>query len=177
VALEGLYRLNEEWQLKLGIALQGMYSNWVLSKSEFLAKLTDVNIERSYQLINLYIGANYTFWRPSDKYRWYVGYDIGGSTLTSRIKQSYLPTSGDRVDRDDSYTYSKFALKLDLGIEYQLSRSFMLGVELGTQILGEFDTSGEEIPDGLPVELHGILYPEKINASALRFAGFLTYNF
>ena len=106
-----------------------------------------------------------------------LGYDIGSSTLTSKIKQSYLPISGDRVERDDTYTYNKFTLKLDLGVEYQLSTSFMLGVEIGTQILGEFDTSGEEIPKELPTEMTEILYPEKINASALRFSAFLTYNF
>ncbi len=176
-ALEGQYYVDEDWQVKLGVVVQTMYSSWKIDFSILPDKYENINIERNYRFVNWYIGANYNFWRPSENYRWYVGYDVGITGLESFVKQSFVPTSGETVNREDTYTYTKFSLKLDLGIEYQLSQSFVLGGEIGTQILGEFDTSKELVDDNFPDDLDEVVFPQKINASGLRLVVFLGYRF
>jgi hypothetical protein len=175
--LEGQYYLDEDWQIKLGLAVQTLYSVWQIDYATWPSKYEQVNIERNYRFINWYLGANYNFWRPSAKYRWYVGYDIGITGLESFVKQAFVPTSDDAVNREDTYTYNNFSLKLDLGLEYKLSSSFVLGAEIGTQIIGEYNTADELIDPNFPEGLDSAIFPEKINASALRLVFFLGYRF
>jgi hypothetical protein len=176
-ALEGQYYLNEDWQIKLGFAVQTMYSNWQIDFRTLPDKFEEISLERNYRFVNWYIGANYNFWRPTDNYRWYIGYDIGITGMESSVKQAYTPTVGDPVNTDDVYTYNNFTLKLDLGLEYQLSRSLVLGAELGTQIIGEYDLSNEKKGDNFPEGLEDIVFPAKINPSALRVVIFVAYIF
>ena len=176
-SLEGQYYLSKDWQVKLGLVVQTLYSGWQIDFNILPDKYENITLERTYRFINWYIGANYNFWRPSENYRWYVGYDVGITGLESFVKQAYTPTSGDPVNQEDTYTYTKFSLKLDLGIEYQLSKSFVLGGKIGTQILGEYDTSKEQISPDFPDDLDKIVFPEKINASGLRLVLFLGYIF
>jgi TolB-like protein len=176
-ALEGQYYLSEDWQIKLGFAVQTMHSSWQIDFRTLPDKYEEISFERSFRLVNWYIGANYNFWRPNENYRWYVGYDIGITGLESSVKQAYKPIVGDAVNADDVYTYNNFTLKLDLGLEYQLSRSFVLGAEIGTQIIGEYNLSQEKKGDNFPEDLDEIVFPEKINPSALRMALFLGYIF
>jgi len=176
-SLEGQYYVSEDWQVKMGLVVQALYSGWQIDFNILPDKYENVTLERTYRFINWYIGANYNFWRPSENYRWYVGYDVGITGLESFIKQAYTPTSGDPVNQEDTYTYTKFSLKLDLGIEYRLSKSFVLGGEIGTQILGEHDTSNEQISPDFPEDLDEVVFPEKINASGLRMVFFLGYIF
>jgi TolB-like protein len=172
-SLEGQYYLSEDWQVKLGLVVQTLYSGWQIDFNILPDKYENINIERTYRFINWYIGANYNFWRPSENYRWYVGYDVGITGLESFVKQSYTTTSGDPVNQEDTYTYTKFSLKLDIGIEYQLSESFVLGGEIGTQILSEYDTSNEQVSEDFPEDLDEVVFPEKINASGMRMVLFL----
>ena len=176
-ALEGQYYLSEDWQVKLGFAVQTMYSSWQIDFSTLPDKYEEISFERNFRFVNWYIGANYNFWRPNENYRWYVGYDIGITGLESSVKQAYKPTVGDAVNADDAYTYNNFTLKLDIGLEYQLSKSFVLGAEIGTQILGEYDLSQEKKGENFPEDLDEIVFPEKINPSALRMTIFLGYIF
>jgi len=178
-SLEGQYTLDPDWQLKLGIIIENMYFPWTASYPVYEVKYTDVNLERSYSFTSWYIGANYTFWCPRENYRWYVGYDMGSTTMDSRVKQAYKVTVPNEtsIEEEKTYTYIKFTLKLDIGIEYMLSKHFVIGAEIGTQIISDFDTSGEEIPPGFPENFLDIMYPSKIVASGLRIAGFVGYNF
>ena len=176
-SLEGQYYLSEDWQVKLGLVVQALYSGWQIDFSILPNKYENITMERTYRFINWYIGANYNFWRPSESYRWYVGYDVGITGLESFVKQSYTTTSGDPVNQEDTYTYTKFSLKLDIGIEYQLSESFVLGGEIGTQILSEYDTSNEQVSEDFPEDLDEVVFPEKINASGMRMVLFLGYIF
>ncbi len=177
ISLEGQYYLSKDWQVKLGLVVQTLYSGWQVDFNILPDKYENITLERKYRFINWYIGANYNFWRPSENYRWYVGYDVGITGLESFVKQAYTPTSGDPAHREDTYTYTKFSLKLDIGIEFQLSKSFVLGGEIGTQILGEYDTSKEQISPDFPDDLDKIVFPEKINASGMRMVLFLGYMF
>lgn len=176
-ALEGQYYLSDDWQVKLGFAVQTMYSTWQINFGTLPDKYEEIIFERSFRFVNWYIGANYNFWRPNENYRWYVGYDIGITGLESSVKQAYVPTVGDPVNADDTYTYNNFTLKLDIGLEYQLSKSFVLGAEIGTQILSEYDLSQEKKGDNFPEGMEEIVFPEKINPSALRMVLFIGYIF
>ena len=176
-ALEGQYYISEDWQVKLGLAIQTMHSIWLVNFSTMPEKYEAISFERNFRFVNWYIGANYNFWRPTENYRWYVGYDIGITGLESFVKQTYTPTVGDPVNREDTYSYTKFALKLDLGIEYQLSKSWVLGAEIGTQIIAEYDLSKELEGDDFPDDLDDIVFPQKINPSGIRIALFLGYIF
>ncbi len=176
-SIEGQYYLSEDWQVKLGFVTQTLFSGWQIDFTVMPDKYQAISLERTFTFTNLYIGANYNFWRPSDNYRWYVGYDLGITGLTSFIKEAYTTTTGTSVDSENTYTYTKFALKLDIGIEYDLSKSFVLGGEIGTQILSEYDTSDEVVNEDFPDDLDEVLYPEKINASGLKIVIFLGYKF
>ena len=174
---EGIYTLNADWEIRLGLAVQNMLSPWQADFSIFPEKYENLHFERSYRFVNLYLGANYTFWRPNEKYSWYVGYDLGSTTLQTDVKSSYKTLSGSEYQNDDSFSYSKFTLKLNLGLGYRLSDSFQAGVEIGTQIVGDYDTSNEQIPENFPDVMTAVLYPENIVASGVRFDLFVVYKF
>lgn len=176
-ALEGQYTLSPDWQLKAGVMVQSMFSPWQRDFSIFPEKYESLSFERSYRFVNWYLGANYTFWRPNEKYWWYVGYDVGGTTMETEVKSSYILPDGSEQQNQDKYTYSRFTLKLDLGIGYRISKTIQAGVEAGTQITGDYDTSGEDIPADFPGVMTNILYPDKIVASGLRIGLFLRYQF
>lgn len=177
VALEGLYTLNPDWQIKAGIMIQSMFSPWQRDFSVFPEKYESLHFERSYRFVNWYIGANYTFWRPNEKYWWYIGYDLGGTTLETEVSSSYKLPDGRERKNQEKYSYSRFTLKLDLGIGYMISKTIQAGIEMGTQITGDYDTSGENIPEDFPGVMTNILYPDQIVASGLRISLFLRYQF
>ena len=171
LALEGRYYLNSDWQLKLGISVVGMLSPWTIDFTGKIAKYSG-GLERKYRFTSLYFGTNYTILRSNDRYKWYLGLSLGNKILESFLKQNISSPQQNAVNREDTYTYSMFMVDIDLGLEYALSSRFTVGFEIGTQLVGDYDTSGEiETKAGdLPDEYIPFVYPEKIPGAGLKLA-------
>jgi len=179
IGLEGHYTLSPRWRMKLGFVAENLLANWTVAIDEPLSSLVydNISFERDYQFINSYLGFNFFFWQNPEICDFFIGVDIGTTTFDSRLRQQYVETNGDVIDRDDTYQYSAFTWKLSLGGIYYLSSSFSLAMDLTAKVVEVYDTS-DQIPDDIPDLLYkGIMLPEEIVASGLQLNFYLGYHF
>ncbi len=170
--IEGKYAFSRDWQLKIGVCIENMTSEWRNEFAEFpseipeIKNLTDISITRKFSFTHLYIGVDYTFWRPGKNQEWYIGADIGNLLMESKVNYSYDQDLNPRTE-ESTTRYNNFALKLCAGFNYHLSKSLYLGLELGAQLAAEYDLSSEVMPTNFPTELEPIVFPKKIAGSGL----------
>jgi hypothetical protein len=173
IGIELRYALTQRWKLKLGIGSENLLSPWKISYSTvILEQPIQLDYERSYQLINTYIGANFSLWQNPDVYDIYLGLDIGSTLLRSGVKSS-VEGIDEPTSSDETFEYNEFSWKFALGGIYFLSSRFSLGLEMGLKGGGKFDTSDqfEDIGDGSG----GIT--REVDSGGLQLVIFVGYHF
>lgn len=174
VGFELRYALSPKWKLKLGLGVENLISPWKVSYDAFVFdQQFSFNFERTYQLINTYLGVNYSLWQNPNKYDIYLGVDIGSTLLSSRTKTNVNALDGTTTNTDNTYEYSAFSWKFAIGGTYYLSSRFSLGLEMALKGAGKFDISNQitDANEGDP----GI--SRELDSGGLQLVVFIGYHF
>jgi len=179
------YFLTGKWQVKFNLGVEKILNNWTNEK--YFAHLAS-NIRsfaHNLKFTNLGLGLNYYLLKkPSGKFDWYVGSDIGAMDLQVHVTTR---TTADLVF-DRKFKYQGIAFKLATGCGYFLFSSLRVGLELALQGTNDFDLSKQQImPNSDPVtipyeiasneKLMDILLLKKFSASGIQINTTLSYYF
>jgi hypothetical protein len=180
--LEGQYYMSEKLVLKVGIIKETILSPLSYTKGPYESideahYFEKLEFERDFAFTNFYIGVNYNLVYSPQQLVIYLGADFGNTIYDARLIERYVK-DGESFNYDNTYNYSAFTFKLAAGIEYYLSSSFSMSLEMILQSIALYNTSAEISEfEYFPTEFEKIIYPEDVNASGVLLNLGLGYHF
>lgn len=178
VGINLIWEYDQNWRYNIGFSLSRLIEVWDYRLDDW-NNFDRIDFERNFTFTNIYIGADYKIPLAND-FLIYLGADVGFNSLVSAYDVRFdVNNSSSLVDfrNDESFSYVTLALKLKGGLEYLVSESYSIVLELSPLIQSAYDTKGE-YPDYSGVGLfREALFQEKMDGSGIIAFIALTYHF